>query len=256
MASALDDISGGDTCVLVRRRSEAATHGLALSGLSSRSWDPSRLAVVLTCLLALVVVASRRVWPVARHVVTIAHEGGHAVAALASGRRIGGIRLHSDTSGVTVSSGRPRGLGVIVTVAAGYITPSLLGLGSSALLAGGHVSLMLRLSVVLLVAMLIAIRNGFGALSVLVSTAVVLAVSFEAPGRAQDAFALFIAWFLLFGGFRPIIELQRARRAGRAYQSDPDQLAHLTGLPALAWVLFFAVTSLACIALGATWLFG
>jgi hypothetical protein len=204
----------------------------------------------------LVVVLNNRVWLIARHMVTIAHEGGHAVAALASGRRIAGIRLHSDTSGVTLSSGRPRGPGVVVTVAAGYITPSLLGLGAAALLAGGHVSLMLRLSVVLLLAMLIAIRNGFGALSVLASTAIILVVSFEAPGRAQDAFALFIAWFLLFGGFRPIIELQRSRRAGRAYQSDPDQLAHLTGLPALSWVLFFAVTSAVCIALGASWLFG
>ena len=37
--------------------------------------------------------------------VTIAHEGGHAVAALLTGRRLRGIRLHSDTSGLTLSAG-------------------------------------------------------------------------------------------------------------------------------------------------------
>jgi hypothetical protein len=189
-------------------------------------------------------------------VITIAHEGGHAVAALASGRRLAGIRLHSDTSGVTISSGRPRGPGVVITVAAGYVTPSLLGLGAAALLAGGHVSLMLRLSVVLLLAMLLAIRNGFGALSVIISMAVVLAVSFEAPGRAQDAFALFIAWFLLFGGFRPIMELQLGRRGQRVHQSDPDQLARLTALPAMTWIVLFALVSVGCVVLGGSWLIG
>jgi len=39
--------------------------------------------------LALVVVASPRAWPVARMVVTIVHEGGHALVALATGRRLG-----------------------------------------------------------------------------------------------------------------------------------------------------------------------
>ncbi len=54
------------------------------------------------------------VWPRTRHVVTIAHEGAHAMAALASGRRLAGIRLHSDTSGLTVSRGRTTGPGMVV----------------------------------------------------------------------------------------------------------------------------------------------
>ena len=39
-----------------------------------------------------------------------------------------GIRLHSDTSGLTLSVGRPSGVGMVVTTAAGYLTPSLVGL--------------------------------------------------------------------------------------------------------------------------------
>ena len=62
--------------------------------------DPVTAAVVVgTAALALVVVAVRPVWRVARHGVTIAHEGGHALVAVLVGRRLSGIRLHSDTSG-------------------------------------------------------------------------------------------------------------------------------------------------------------
>ncbi|MGV2386734.1 MAG UNVERIFIED_CONTAM: M50 family metallopeptidase, partial [Thermobifida fusca] len=83
--------------------------------------DPPLWVVIATGAVALLVVVSGgRVWRVARNVVTIAHEGGHALAALLSGRQLSGIRLHSDTSGVTVSRGRPDGIGMIVTILAGY----------------------------------------------------------------------------------------------------------------------------------------
>ncbi|WP_250283966.1 MULTISPECIES: M50 family metallopeptidase [unclassified Frankia] len=205
-------------------------------------------------MIAFVVVLDSRLWPLARHVITIAHEGGHALAAVGSGRRLGGIRLHSDTSGVTVSAGRPTGPGVVVTVAAGYITPSLLGLGAAALLAVDQVSLMLRLSVVLLLGVLVAIRNAFGVLSIVLSIGTVVAVSVLASERPQQLFAMSITWFLLFGGLRPIIEVQRTRSRGRAPTSDPDQLARLTGMPAGLWVLFFAFVSLFCLVMSAEWL--
>ncbi len=205
-------------------------------------------------MIAFVVVFNNQLWPLARHVITIAHEGGHALAAVGSGRRLGGIRLHSDTSGVTVSAGRPAGPGVVITVAAGYVTPSLLGLGAAALLAANQVSLMLRLSVALLLGVLVAIRNAFGVLSIMLSAGIVVAVSVLASDRSQELFAMFITWFLLFGGVRPIIEVQRTRSRGRAPTSDPDQLARLTGMPAWLWVAFFALVSLFCLAMSVEWL--
>ena len=72
---------------------------------------PDASVVVATGALALVLVALPAAWRVTRHVVTIAHEGSHGVAALVSGRRLAGIRLHSDTSGLTLSRGRSRGPG-------------------------------------------------------------------------------------------------------------------------------------------------
>jgi hypothetical protein len=183
-------------------------------------------------------------------VVTIAHEGGHGLTALLTGRRLAGIRLHSDTSGLTVSSGRPTGPGMILTAAAGYTAPSLLGLGGALLLATGHVTALLWISIALLAALLIMIRNAFGLLAVVVTGAAFFAVSWYGSNQLQAVFAYLGVWFLLLAGVRPVIELQGKRRRGGARDSDADQLARLTGVSALLWVALFLVVALACLLVG------
>jgi hypothetical protein len=63
-----------------------------------------------------------------------------------------------------------------------------------------------------------------------------------------------MAWFLLFGGLRPVLELNRSRRRGRSEGSDADQLARLTGVPGGAWVLLFGLVALGALAVSALWL--
>ncbi|HEY8590025.1 MAG TPA: M50 family metallopeptidase, partial [Naasia sp.] len=77
-------------------------------------------------------------WRNARHAITIVHEAGHGFAATVTGRRLAGIRLHSDTSGVTVSVGRPTGPGMALTLLAGYPAPALAGLAVAGLVGRGH----------------------------------------------------------------------------------------------------------------------
>jgi hypothetical protein len=214
---------------------------------------PTWLAAV-TAGFAIIIVGSQRAWHLSRNVVTIAHEGGHAVVSIATGRRLDGIRLHSDTSGVTSSRGKASGIGLVLTTAAGYVTPSLLGLGAAWLLAARHATALLWLALILLIAMFVAIRNAFGFVSVLATAGIVYAVSRFASVAAQEAFAYVFAWFLLFGGVRPIFELQRRRRRGRAMASDADQLARLTGVPGGAWVAVFAVVALVALVAGGRWL--
>lgn len=212
--------------------------------------DPQLRFVLVTLALALVVVVPYRVWRLSRNVVTIAHEGGHAVAALATGRRLTGIRLHSDTSGVTVSVGRPTGPGMVFTGLAGYITPSLLGLLFAVVLESGHITVLLWLSLLLLAVMLIMIRNVYGALSLVVTGAIVFAVSWFTSPTTQAMFAYAFTWFLLLAGVRPVIELQRKRRRGQARDSDADQLARLTSVPGIVWVGFFLLVALGALAAG------
>jgi hypothetical protein len=218
--------------------------------------DPPGLLVLVTVLVALIVVAVRPLWRVARNAITIAHEGGHALVALLTGRRLRGIRLEFDTSGLTLSAGRPTGPGMMFTLLAGYVAPSLVGLAGAWILGGNRITLLLWLAVVLLLLMLINIRNVFGVVSVVITGAIVFAVSWYASPQVQAAFAYTGVWFLLIGGVRPIGELQRLRSRGRMPESDADQLARMTHVPALFWVTVFYLVNLSALAIGAFLLAG
>ena len=219
--------------------------------LGGQPTPQAELALIMGA-VALLGVLPWRVWRVTRNVVTIAHEGGHALTAVLTGRRLTGIQLHSDTSGLTLTRGRPRGPGMILTAAAGYVTPSLLGLGVAALLGAGRITLMLWITIVLLAAMLIMIRNAFGVVSIVVTGGIVFAVSWYAPSDVQAGFGYLFAWFLLLGGVRPVYELQRKRWRGRAPDSDADQLAKITGVAGGLWVLLFAAVTIGALVIGST----
>ncbi|PJE96141.1 hypothetical protein CUT44_20390 [Streptomyces carminius] len=218
--------------------------------------DPALPIVVAAGLAALAVVAVRSVWQVARNAVTIAHEGGHGLVALLTGRRLEGIRLHSDTSGLTVSRGKPSGIGMVLTAAAGYTAPSLLGLAGAWLLADGRVTALLWGATALLLAMLVMVRNAYGMLTVVVTGGAFFLVSWFAGTEVQSAFAYGVVWFLLLGGVRPVFELQSKRRRGEAPDSDADQLARLTHAPAALWLLLFHAVALCSLTGGGQWLLG
>jgi hypothetical protein len=218
--------------------------------------DPSLWLVAATAIVALAAVVPQRAWRLSRNAVTIAHEGGHGLVALLSGRRLDGIRLHSDTSGLTVSRGKPTGIGMILTAAAGYTAPSLLGLGGAWLLAAGHITLLLWGAIALLAAMLAMIRNAYGVLTVVVTGAAFFLVSWLTETGVQAAFAYGSVWFLLLGGVRPVFELQGKRRGGGAPDSDADQLARLTNVPAALWLFLFHAVSLTSLVGGGRWLLG
>ena len=228
----------------------------------ARLWDrvagtqplPPAWVIAATALVALAAVLNTGSWRLAGKVITIAHEGGHALVSVLSGRRLDGIRLHADSSGVTYSRGKRTGPGLVLTSAAGYIMPSLLGAGAAWLLTARHLTAMLWLALVLLAATFLAVRNLFGAMAVLVTAGGVFAVSYYASAAVQAGFAYLAAWFLLFGGVRPVIELARGssgRRQRWTRGSDADQLARLTGTPVGLWVTLFVLVSVAALVIGA-----
>jgi hypothetical protein len=214
-------------------------------------------AVLLgTAAAAALLVLSPALWRTTRHAVTIAHEGAHGVTALLTGRRLSGIRLHSDTSGLTVSAGRPTGPGMVLTCAAGYTGPGLFGLGAAALLASGHAVGLLWALLLLLALLLLQIRNWYGLWSVLVTAVVVFAATWWLPPQGQAAFAAVGTWFLLLAAPKTVLELQRSRRRRSAPHSDADQLAGLTPLPALFWVGVFLVVDVGALLVAGWWLLG
>lgn len=215
---------------------------------------PPAWTVALIALAALAGVLVHPLWRVTRLMVTITHEGAHAVVAVLAGRRLQGIRLHSDTSGLTVSSGRASGPGMVLMLAAGYLGPALLGVAAALLLGAGRSLGLLWLLLVVLAAMLLQIRNLYGFAVVVVGGGAVFAVTWFLSPTAQSTVAYLITWVLLIAAPKPVLELMAQRRRGQGRASDADQLARLTHLPGVVWTAIFLLANLAGLVLGAAWL--
>jgi uncharacterized membrane protein len=145
---------------------------------------------------------------------------------------------------------------MILTAAAGYTAAPLLGLGGAWLLAAHHITLLLWLATALLLALLVMVRNAYGVLTVTVTGAAFLLVSWLTGPDVQAVFAYTAVWFMLLGGVRPVFELQSKRRHGGAPDSDADQLARLTHVPPAIWLFFFHAVSLCSLIGGGRWLLG
>jgi len=203
----------------------------------------------LCALVALAVVALPRTWRYSRVAITVAHEGAHAAVGVLCGRRLSGVTLHSDSSGLTLSRGRSTGPGMVATAAAGYPGPALLGLAAAYLLSRDHALAVLWLAVLLLGLLLLWIRNLYGLLAVGVALALVGAVSWWAEARWQSATAYVGTWVLLLGAPRAVVDLAYARCHDRRRASDADVLARLTRVPALVWVGLFGLTTVVAVVL-------
>lgn len=201
--------------------------------------SPTMVGLLGAVALAMVLLG----WPLVRMLVTIVHEAGHAAVAASTGRQLSGIRLHSDTSGLTVSRGRPKGPGMVATLLAGYLAPGVTGLGAALALAAGYSVGLLWAWAVLLALMLLFIRNFYGLLVMVVVLAGVAAASWYLEPVHQSWIAYLLTWLLLLSAPRPTIEL--ARRPAR--DSDAGQLARLTRTPMSLWHLVFLAATLACL---------
>ncbi|MFT4187959.1 MAG: M50 family metallopeptidase [Aeromicrobium sp.] len=197
--------------------------------------------------VALALVTVPVVWPFARHAVTLVHELGHAGVAVLTGRTLNGIRLNADSSGLTVSRGKPRGLGMIATAAAGYLAPSFVGLALIGAVHAGwsHEALWALLGV--LVVTLVFIRNAFGLLIVVTALAAVGASLRWADTLWQTTIVETAAWFWLLAAPRTVLELWTNRRRQRSGTTDADVLARLTHLPAALWNLILLALTLAAL---------
>lgn len=218
---------------------------------------PSALVVWGTAAAALVCLVVPWLWHVTRHALTIVHEASHAGVARLVGRQVSGIRVHSDTSGLTLSRGRARGPGMVATAAAGYPGPALVGLGAAWLTSEGYAVGVLWALLVVLMLVLLMIRNWYVLWSVLVSGVVLVAVTVWGQPELQVAFAYGLVWFLLLGAPRAVIEMQQQRRRTRGPDtSDAGMLGRLTHLPGAVWVLILLLVCAAALVVGGAWLIG
>lgn len=206
------------------------------------------LAILAAAMIVLV--TFQPTWVILRGVITIVHEGAHALIALVMGRKLNSIRLHSDTSGLTVSRGKPRGFGMILTAFAGYVGPTALGLVAAWVVSLGYTLAWVWAFVVILILMLFKIRNLFGAWSLVATGVVVGGLAWFGPEQVRVYLAYGLVALFLIGAPRPVFELMRQRRRGQARTSDADALARITWLPAWAWLGIFMLVTLGGVAGG------
>lgn len=207
---------------------------------------PGGSVLLAVAALAAVVFA----WPVVRTLVTICHEAGHALVAVLVGRRLSGVRVHSDTSGLTVSRGRPKGPGMVATLFAGYTAPAVVGIGIAWLAGTGHASGVLWLLVLLAAVLLVWIRNLYGALVVIAAGVAVALASWYSPPGVLSWIATGLAWLFLIAAPHPVLELLRRHSPG----SDAAQLAALTHVHRYVWCLLWLVLTIGALVAGALWM--
>lgn len=209
---------------------------------------PSLWVVGLAAAFIVLTVVIRPLWKLTRNAVTIVHEMGHVVVARLMGRKVSGIRLHSDTSGLAITSGKPRGLGVLLSALAGYPAPGIVGVVLVWTAFQGYAGAALVVLTVVLAVAVLLVRNLWGLL--------VTAVSFAGAGWALWAgdpvvivtVVLVTGLFLAVGGFRAVFDLRRAHWSGNPGESDAVAAARESIIPATVWVWVFFVITFFCMA--------
>lgn len=194
-------------------------------------------------ILVLIGFAIEGIWRLAQHMGVIAHEGAHALTGWAVGRKSIKVKLHGNASGETFSQGPEAGPGRMVTSFAGYLGPSMFGLGAAVLLANHQVQAVLIVAAVALFFMLIVIRNSFGCLSVLLNGGLIVLILKYGNLEIETIAAYALSWFLLLSGVRFIL-------MPSVWVGDADTLRRITPVPRVAWATLWLAGSVLALWIG------
>lgn len=207
---------------------------------------PQELWLLLT-VVGVGLACSPRAWRVFGYLTTLAHEGGHALAGLAAGRRVKGISLSGSMAGHTMTAGKERGLGLIWTTWWGYPAPGLLAVGYLWAVCHGRAPAALALTFLGLAAVLLVCRSLGAVLVTGLALGAVGSLLWWGGEVAVTTVTYALGWLLLVGAARSVVTLVRIDLLGeRASESegaaDSRALFELTLIPSFLWVASFAAT--------------
>ena len=180
---------------------------------------------------------------IADSLVTVAHEGGHMLTDLLTGRGVEKFTLEEEedhVNGATYPVDEGGWLSRVIVCFSGYPTPPLAGLGGAYVIAAGNSWGVLWVGIVLLAAALLV---ASGTTALVVSVAALVGVIWAAVAGSpfvQAAVAVGLVWLLLIGGLGQII----VDGGGK----DGTKLSGLTWIPRVVWFGIFLV--IAVVSLG------
>jgi hypothetical protein len=187
-------------------------------------------------LIALAAVVFPGTWQLVRHIQVMAHEGSHSFVGSVVGIKTSGVTLLRTAEGETKLHGTS-----FLAALAGYLGPSGFGLAAAKLISTRHSVAVLWISLILLAALLVFLRNWFGRFTVVAVMALIFFIARYASVGAETVTAYAIAWLLLLSGVRIVI----ARRKG---SGDAKVLATMTRTWPIVWtLLWLAATSVALV---------
>lgn len=225
-----------------------------LTQVTERVWPTDDPALTLqgigiALLAAVLAVTVPVLWGTLRIGVTLVHELGHALTGLLCGRRFTGFVVRGDMSGETLTAGRDRGLGLVLTTWAGYPAPALFGVAVIVAAVHGWAPIVLTGVLAVLLVTVVRIRSWLTALVLLVTLAATGVLWWWRMDALQTTVLVAVGAFLLMGAWYQCGSVSRTRRP----ESDPSRLASLTHLPRLVWLATFWIV-IASASAAAVWI--
>ena len=185
---------------------------------------------------------------ITRFVTVVAHEGGHAIVAVALLRTVHAIRFDRGGNGVTITDKAMWPFGILIS-AAGYLGPSLFGLLAAWLLIRDQTAAVLWGSMAFLAVMLLAVRGIVGLLLVPTLAVLLYLVTTRAEPPAQALFAHMWVWFLLISAVQRMIVFMSTANY-EVEGNDTAALGSMTLLPRALWGLILLVGTIGALVWG------
>jgi hypothetical protein len=206
---------------------------------SRLTWSAAMLSWVLAVPL----------WYIAKFVLVIAHEGGHALLAKLLFQTLRSITFTKEGGGATEPAGSVPWLFNVVIFLAGYLGPSTFGLLGAWLLIHGRTEQVLWTSLAFLVVMLFAVRGMLGWLLVPGLITVIWLVAVKVDPPLQTLYTHMWVWFLLIGAVQRML-LFVLHKQYDDDSNDSISLQELTLVPSALWALVFLVGTIAALVYG------
>ncbi len=197
-------------------------------------------ASALSIILSFVPFAGFLVYPF-KLFVTFIHEGGHALAALATLGSVEAIAINPDTSGVTLSLG---GLSIIIA-SAGYLTSTLYGAALLLICRNGkNAKAALGLSAAAVLGLTVFFMSGmFGWIVGIVLTAALIFFAVVSNPKVAHFFLSFLAVQCCLNALYDLRTLFLLSATTREV-SDAVNMQRLTMIPAVVWATLWLGISL------------